>query len=92
MLEELAWGVYWRGANLEARNAHGGRRYQHSGQSPVERVAGLGVKLRGPGVGLAEGPRERGFWVEGLVSGLPSVGEEGIWGRPAWAVLSVRES
>ena len=56
------------------------------------RVAGLGVKLRGPGVGLAEGPRERGFWLEGQVSGLPSVGEEGIWGRPAWAVLSVRES
>ena len=59
------------------------------GRVPWRGVAGLGVKLRGPGFGLAEGPRERGFWLEGQVSGMPFVGEEGVWGRPA--VLSVRE-
>ena len=53
-------------------------------------VAGLRVKLRGPGFGLAEGPRERGSWLEGQVSGRPFGGEEGVWGRPAWAILSVR--
>lgn len=61
------------------------------GRVPWRAVAGLGVKLRGPGFGLAEGPRERDFWLEGQVSGLPFVGEEGILGRSAWAVLSVRE-
>lgn len=61
------------------------------GRVPWRAVAGLGVKLRGPGFGLAEGPRERDFWLEGQVSGLPFVGEEGVLGRSAWAVLSVRE-
>lgn len=33
MLEELAWGMDWRGASLEARNPRGESRCQHPGES-----------------------------------------------------------